>query len=212
MKLLLSLLFSVFAILPARAQVTVRVYPELSDYVKKQSVKSSVFIEKRSAKSLKNAGGNKYMIYSEINSPDLNDFIENDAWLIRHNDSLFFNCSHLKNTEYALVLIRNDQHLFFIAGPSKLKEHKKQMPNNNDFTLATVAFGAIGGAIAGYETAGGAFYYLLSLNTGEIQVLDRDGITAALAAKPELKREYLAKASPMDAETVTDFMTRLLNK
>ncbi len=210
MKLLLNLLLLVHIVFPLNAQVTVRVYPELSDYVQKKSVKSSVFIEKRTAKSLKSAGGNKYMIYSEINSPDLNDFIENDAWLIRHNDSLFFNCSQLKSTEYTLVLVKNDQYLFFIASASKLKEHRKQMPNNNDFALASVAFGALGGAIAGYESSGGAFYYLLDLHTGKIQVLDRDGIASALAAKPELRREYLSKASPMDAETVTAFIRRLL--
>ena len=211
MKSLISLLLLTIIAYPLHAQVTVRVYPTLQDYVQKQSVKSSVFIQERTAKSLKSGGGNKYMIYSEINSPDLNDFIENDAWFIRNNDSLFFNCSKLKSTEYTLVLVKNDQYLFFIAGASKLKEHRKQMPNNNDFALASVAFGALGGAIVGYESSDGAFYYLLDLHTGKIQVLDRDGIALTLAANPELKREYLSKASPMDAETVIRFMQRLLN-
>ena len=73
MKSLISLLLLTIIAYPLHAQVTVRVYPTLQDYVQKQSVKSSVFIQERTAKSLKSGGGNKYMIYSEINSPDLND-------------------------------------------------------------------------------------------------------------------------------------------
>lgn len=213
MKLLFNLLLSFIIATPLSAQVTVRVYPELKDYVQRQSVKSSVFIEKRSVKNLKSAGGNEYMIYSEINSPDLNKFIEKDAWFIRHNDSLFFNCSHLKSTEYALVLVKNEQYLFFIAGESRLKEHKKYMTyDNEDIVLAGVMFGVIGSSIASRNAPLPAYYYLLDLNTGKIQALDRDGIAEHLKAKPELRREYLAKASPMDATTVTDFMKRLLNK
>lgn len=211
MKLLLNILLSIIIALPLNAQVTVKVYPELSNYVQKQSVKASVFIEHRTVKDIKNAGGNEYMIYSEIDSRDMNDFIENDAWFVRHRDSLFINCKRLKSTEYALVLEKNDTCLFFIAGVSRLKEHKKYMPDNTDYVAMSAAFGPIGGAIVGSETAGALLYYLLNLNTGKIQVLDRDGIAALLAAKPQLKREYLSKASPTDVKTVKDFMHRLFN-
>lgn len=163
-------------------------------------------VVRRTPGDIKMAGGNDY----KLDADDKNiqkKTLRKELWAYSDGDTLYINCLQYKLQPWYAAVISNGQYLVFKGGiPADNKMYKSEM------AVTAVAFGAIGGAIAGAKLAMMRFLYALDLKTNTVTMVVPETLKALLADHPELLEQYNQEQTPDDETVLIKYLTLLNQK
>jgi hypothetical protein len=198
-------LISTFLILSTCSFAQVTSYPKggyktFEEFQKKQPSIPFVFqITRRTNGDIKFNGGVDYKVTSD--SIDKST-IKKDIYAISSGDTLYMNCfAHKVQFWYAKVVVEG-KYIAFEGGIP--------MDKNSDVVAAGVAFGPLGGGIAGAHAAMLRYLFVMEATVGKIRQLDRKYLTSLLEPYPHLKNQYLNEQKVEDKETLLKYL-KLIN-
>ena len=84
------------------------------------------------------------------------------------------------------------------------------MDKNSGVVAAGVAFGPLGGGIAGAHAAMLRYLYIMEAAVGKIKQFDSKYLITLLESFPDLKNQYLNEPKQADEETLLKYL-RLIN-
>lgn len=159
-------------------------YLSFEEIVRKSpSGEMNLKIERRSKGEIKMNGGNDFQLLSVDNSIPKKT-LKKDLFAYSNGDTLFINCLKYKVQPWYANIISDGKYLVFMGGISQDSEiYKKQMQMG-------VAFGAIGGGIAGAKLALMRFPYAIEKETNKLFPVDEDSMPELLKMDEELLRQY----------------------
>jgi len=175
-------------------------YKSFEEFQNKQPSIPFVFeITRRTKGDIKMNGGVDYKVTSDSISKST---IKRDIYAISSGDTLYMNCfTHKVQFWYAKVLVEG-KYIAFEGGIP--------MDKNSGVVAAGVAFGPLGGGIAGAHTAMLRYLYIMEAAVGKIKQFDSKYLITLLESFPDLKNQYLNEPKQADEETLLKYL-RLIN-
>ncbi len=160
-------------------------------------------IERRSKSDIKMNGGNDYKLISADKSIK-GKVLKKEIFAYSTGDSLFINALPYKLQTWYSKIISDGKYFVFTAGiPMDKTMQTKEMQ-------AGMAFGAIGGGIAGASLAMKRFLYLLDKETNKVIMIDTDVMTDLLTEYPELLNKYNLESAKDEIPTQIEYL-KILN-
>jgi len=160
-------------------------------------------IEKRSKSDIKMNGGNDYKLISADKSIKRN-VLKKEIFAYSTGDTLFINSLHYKLQTWYSKIISDGKYFVFTAGiPMDKTMQTKEMQ-------AGMAFGAIGGGIAGASLAMKRFLYILDKETNKVKMIDTQMMTELLNEYPELLDKYNLESNKEEILTQIEYL-KILN-
>lgn len=160
-------------------------------------------IERRTNSDIKMNGGNDYKLVSPDKSIK-RKVLKKEILAYSDGDSLFINCLPYKLQTWYAKIISDGQFFVFIAGiPMDKTMQSKEMQ-------AGLAFGAVGGAMAGASLAMKRYLYVLEKETNEIKMIDSEVMINLLSEYPNLLEKYNLDDKRMEVPTQIEYL-KLIN-
>ncbi|CAD5265101.1 MULTISPECIES: DUF6563 family protein [unclassified Imperialibacter] len=178
-------------------------YLSFDEIVKKSpSATADLEVEKRTPGDIKMAGGNDYKLNSTDKSV-ANKVLKKEYWGYSLGDTLYLNCFQYKLQPWYAAVISDGNYLVFRGGISQNQElYKKQMAMG-------MAFGAIGGAIAGAKIAMMRFLYAIDKETNTVIAVDSKSLQELLSATPDLLRQFEQEPDKESEEVLLKYLMLL---
>ena len=160
-------------------------------------------IERRTKSDIKMNGGNDYKLISADKSIK-RKVLKREIVAYSTGDSLFINGLPYKLQTWYSKIISDGKYFVFTAGiPMDKTMQTKEMQ-------AGMAFGAIGGGIAGASLAMKRFLYILEKETNKIIMIDTEVMTELLTEYPELLDKYNLEGEKIEIPTQIEYL-KILN-
>ena len=160
-------------------------------------------IERRTKSDIKMNGGNDYKLISADKSIK-RKVLKREIVAYSTGDSLFINGLPYKLQTWYSKIISDGKYFVFTAGiPMDKTMHTKEMKLG-------MAFGAIGGGIAGASLAMKRFLYILEKETNKIIMIDTEVMTELLTEYPELLDKYNLEGEKIEIPTQIEYL-KILN-
>lgn len=178
----------------AAAQKHAFIYPKTSDYLANKHISIKLIIEKRRKGSIMLGGGNDYKIYHPTDEA-LNKKLRKEYFLVMRNDSLFVNCTYIGNKWYGHSFYRNNDYVFFVAGPSYLLNDNERFGSG----------GALFWGLAAADAAITKYNYVIDLRNKSIHFVD-PGYMKKVFGETELYERYSKEKNPYLTEVVLQYL------
>jgi len=160
-------------------------------------------IERRTKSDIKMNGGNDYKLISADKSIK-RKVLKREIVAYSTGDSLFINGLPYKLQTWYSKIISDGKYFVFTAGiPMDKTMHTKEMKLG-------MAFGAIGGGIAGASLAMKRFLYILDKETNKVIMIDTEVMTELLTEYPELLDKYNLEGEKIEIPTQIEYL-KILN-
>lgn len=160
-------------------------------------------IERRTKSDIKMNGGNDYKLISADKSIK-RKVLKREIVAYSTGDSLFINGLPYKLQTWYSKIISDGKYFVFTAGiPMDKTMHTKEMKLG-------MAFGAIGGGIAGASLAMKRFLYILEKETNKVIMIDTEVMTELLTEYPELLDKYNLEGEKIEIPTQIEYL-KILN-
>lgn len=178
----------------AVAQQDAFIYPKTADYLADKPNRTKLIIEKRTKGSIMLSGGSDYKIY-HLTDDELNKKLKKEYFLVMQNDNLFVNCTYIGNKWYGLSFYRNDDYVFFVAGPSYLLNDNERVGSS----------GALFGGLAAADAANTKYNYVIDLRNKSIHFVE-PGYMKKIFGETELYERYKKENNPYLTEVVLQYL------
>lgn len=207
----LKLIFSIMLVLLLTMNLTAQTitYPQGAymniDEIRSKSPSKALELKviKRTRGDIKMAGGNDYKLDTDDKTIQ-GKTLRKELWAYSDGDTLYINCLQYKLQPWYAAVISSGRYLVFKGGiPADNKMYKSEMQ------VTAVAFGAIGGAIAGAKLAMMRFLYALDLETNTVKMIVPETLKELLADHPELLEHYKQEQAPEDEAVQIKYLTML---
>ena len=160
-------------------------------------------IERRTKSDIKMNGGNDYKLITADKSIK-RKVLKREIVAYSTGDSLFINGLPYKLQTWYSKIISDGKYFVFTAGiPMDKTMQTKEMQ-------AGMAFGAIGGGIAGASLAMKRFLYILEKETNKVIMIDTEVMTELLTEYPELLDKYNLEGEKIEIPTQIEYL-KILN-
>lgn len=172
--------------------------------LKTPSQNFNVSIEKRTESDIKMVGGNDYKLISS-DEKFKKKILKKEIWAYSDGNDLFLNCIHFYLQPWYTKVISDGKYIVFMAAiPTNQAMQSKEMQ-------VGMAFGAVGGAIAGASLALKRFLYVLEKESKIVIYIDSESIKPILSENKNLLNEYLNEKSSTWTDTQIKYL-KLLNQ
>lgn len=162
-------------------------------------------MERRTKTDIKMNGGNDYRLTSADKSVK-NKVLKREILAYSTGDSLYINGLPYKlQTWYAKVLSEGKYYVFTAGIPMDKTLQTKEMQQG-------MAFGAIGGGIAGASLAMKRFLYILDKETNKVKMIDAAVLSEMLTAYPELLAQFNSEPEKDEIPTQITYLKTLNSK
>lgn len=162
-------------------------------------------MERRTKTDIKMNGGNDYRLTSEDKSVK-NKVLKREILAYSTGDSLYINGLPYKlQTWYAKVLSEGKYYVFTAGIPMDKTLQTKEMQQG-------MAFGAIGGGIAGASLAMKRFLYILDKETNKVKMIDAAVLSEMLIAYPDLLAQFNSEPEKDEIPTQIEYLKTLNSK
>lgn len=162
-------------------------------------------IERRTKSDIKMNGGNDYKLIS-VDKSIKGKVLKREILAYSDGDSIFINALPYKLQSWYTKIISDGKYFVFTAGiPMEKTMQTKEMQLG-------MAFGGIGGAIAGASLAMKRFLYILDKETNKVIMIDTEVMTKLLTEYPELLDQYNSESEKNEIPTRIEYLKILNNK
>lgn len=161
-------------------------------------------IERRTKSDIKMNGGNDYKLISADKSIK-RKVLKSEILAYSNGDSIFINALPYKLQTWYTKIISDGKYFVFTAGiPMEKTMQTKEMQLG-------IAFGAIGGGIAGASLAMKRFLYILDKETNKVIMINTEVMTKLLTEYPELLDQYNSESEKDEIPTQIEYL-KILNR
>lgn len=183
-------------------------YADLKEYVKQEGdTLTTLRIEKRSRNQRMLTGGAEYRLWIDDNQ-GLSRYLKQRATLVQADTTWFINCrrvryKRLRFGDWYAPAMKIAGDFYFRAQP--LGSVAAECITDKSTTRLG---GDVGKAISASGIVNVSVYYVLHVETGKVDFVDREMMTQLLASRPELLNAYLRENSEL-ADATEKYLRQL---